>query len=180
MFRRMSVVCTAIALSSRLASAQSCSISSSASLPLSCSVAATVAMNMPSLLELDMDFGGGTETTLSTPTAVTDFNGSGIASKDNNGPTYTVKANRNWQLTVKAATATFTTNPGYAKPCGDVSWAIGSNSYAALTTTDATITSGGTTLGTALATFKYRTTYDITKDVPGQYRMSVTFTLAAQ
>jgi hypothetical protein len=126
-----------------------------------------------------MDFGGGTETTLSTPTAASDYT-TATVTKDNNGPTYTVRSNRNWQLSVRAATATFATNPGYAKPCGDVAWAVGANSYAALTTTDASIATGSATLGTSLETIKYRTTYDITKDIPGQYRMSVTFTLAAQ
>ena len=179
MFRRLSVICALLAVTTKSAAAQSCSISSSAALPLSCSVAATVAMNMPSLLSLTMDFGGGTETTLSTPSAVSEFTVASIT-KDNNGPTYTVKANRNWKVMVKAASATFTTNPGYAKPCGDVAWAIGAGSYAALTTTDADIASGGATVGSTLETIKYRTTYNINNDIPGQYRMSVTFTLAAQ
>lgn len=179
MLRKIGFVCGLMVVSARLASAQTCTIATTAALPQSCSVAATVAMNMPSLLQLTMDFGGGTETTLSTPAAVSEYTAATLT-KDNNGPTYTVKANRGWQLSVKAATATFTTNPGYAKPCGDVAWAIGANAYAPLATTDASIASGTATLGTTLETIKYRTTYDITKDIPGQYRMSVTFTLAAQ
>jgi len=179
MFRRISVVCTLLMLSAKVATAQTCSISTTGALPQSCSVSATVAMNMPSLLQLTMDFGGGTETTLSTPSSITEYSSSTLT-KDDNGPTFTVKANRNWKLMVKAASSTFTTNPGYAKPCGDVAWAIGSNSYAALTTSDADITSGGATLASTLTTLKYRTTYSVTADIPGQYRMGVTFTLAAQ
>ena len=55
MFRRISVVCTLLMLSAKVATAQTCSISTTGALPQSCSVSATVAMNMPSLLQLTMD-----------------------------------------------------------------------------------------------------------------------------
>ncbi len=122
-------------------------------------------------------------TTPLTPPAAVDYDAGFVA---NTGPTATVRGNRAWRLQISAATATWTavnTEPGVSaranKPAGDLlrATAVG-GPFTALSTTPATVVSGGASGGTA-TNFFFRTTYAWAVDTPGTYSLVVTFTLLA-
>ena len=104
-----------------------------------------------------------------------------------NGPTFTIKANRSWTLKIKSGNATNWTYVGSnagVKPIGDLSWSTANNgTFAAITSTDATFTSGaGASNGTAAqAFFKTSWTNDFTSasNAPGTYSLPIVFTLTA-
>lgn len=164
------------------AAAQTCSISSTSASAVNCTVATTLSMTMPSLMKLTLS---GTAVTLTAPSAVADFDATtGLSSKDDTGPTFTVRSNRSFRVQVSADASTFShTAPTgaatYAKPAGDVQYKIGSGSLVTLTTSPTDIGSGSATSASTLAQVAYRTSYDITKDQPGAYSLGVTFTLVA-
>jgi hypothetical protein len=138
-------------------------------------------MTMPSLMNLTLD---GTSVTLAAPAAVSEFDNSGLVAKETTGPSFQVKSNRAYRVQVSANASTFTHTSvtgaaTYGKPAGDVSWKVGSGSFAALTTTPADIASGSSTALSSAAQVTYKTAYDITKDQPGAYSLGVTFTLVA-
>jgi len=122
-------------------------------------------------------------TTPLTPPAAVDYDAGFVA---NTGPMATVRGNRAWRLQISAATATWTavnTEPGVSaranKPAGDLlrATAVG-GPFTALSTTPATVVSGGASGGTA-TNFFFRTTYAWAVDTPGTYSLVVTFTLLA-
>ncbi len=171
----------AITFTSASASAQSCNISSTSGSAVNCTVGTTFSMTMPSLMNLTLD---GTSVTLAAPAAVTEFDGSGLVTKETTGPSFTVKSNRAYRVQVNANASTFTHTSitgaaSYAKPAGDVSWKVGSGAYSTLTTTPTDIASGSATAVSASALVTYKAGYDITKDQPGAYSLGVTFTLVA-
>ncbi len=122
-------------------------------------------------------------TTPLTPPSAVDYDAGFVA---NTGPMATVRGNRAWRLQISAATATWTavnTEPGVSaranKPAGDLlrATAVG-GPFTALSTTPATVVSGGASVGTA-TNFFFRTTYAWAVDTPGTYSLVVTFTLLA-
>ena len=160
--------------------AQTCTNAGAAS--ASCSVVATATAVVQHVVSLNI---GSTALSLSGISNVAAYNGSGIATTaDNNLQNVTVRANRSWTLSLmgNAATWTFTSAGGTTDPSkavGDLAWSTtGGAPYTALTTANATVSTGSSTNGTTVP-MSYQTTYNITKDVPGSYSMGLTFTLSA-
>lgn len=161
-------------------SAQSCSIAST-SASVSCTVGTTLGMTVPTLMDLTLD---GTSVTLAAPSAVTDFDASGLFDATATGPAFQVKSNRSYRVQVQADAATFSHTSvagaaSYAKPAGDVRWSNDGSTFTALTTTATDVGSGSSTALSAAKTISYKTYYDITKDQPGGYSLGVTFTMVA-
>lgn len=170
----------ALAIASQSASAQSCSIAST-SASVSCTVGTTLSMTMATLMNLTLN---GTSVTLNAPTAVSDFNASGLYSVNTTGPSFQVRSNRSYRVQVNADAATFAHTAvaggaSYNKPAGDLSWSNDGATFNTLTTTPSDVASGASTSLSAAKTITYKTAYDITKDQPGAYSIGVTFTLVA-
>ena len=177
---KLLVLPAALALASQSASAQSCSIAST-SASVNCTVVSTLSMTMSTLMNLTLN---GTTVTLNAPTAVSDFNASGLYAVATTGPSFQVKSNRSYRVQVSADAATFTNTPvagsaAYNKPAGDLSWAHDAATFTTLTTTPTDVGSGSSTSLSVARTITYKTAYDITKDQPGAYSIGVTFTLVA-
>ncbi len=160
--------------------AQTCTNAGAAS--ASCSVVATATAVVQHVVSLNV---GTTALSLSGISNISAYNGSGIATTaDNNLQNITVRANRSWTLSVMGNSATWaltsaggTTDPG--KAVGDLAWSTtGGAPYTAVTTSNATVSTGSATNSTTVP-MSYQTTYDITKDVPGSYAMGLTFTISA-
>jgi hypothetical protein len=105
----------------------------------------------------------------------------------NAGPTFTIKANRSWTLKIKSQNATNWTYSGSfvgVKPIGDLAWstAVG-GTFAAITNTDATFTSGASSSNGAAAQVFFRTSwtadYTSASNLPGTYSLPIVFTLTA-
>jgi hypothetical protein len=119
-----------------------------------------------------------TATALNSP----DTTAYNAGSSTTTGPTVSVKANRSWTLSVKAAAANFTPAlgaSGYAKPAGDLGVKVaGGNTVGALTTSNATLASGSSG-GTFSGVVTYTTLFDWTKDIPDDYTLDVVYTITA-
>ena len=126
-----------------------------------------------------MDVGTGGATTLSALDAAVDFSDEGVVTKESAGPTYSIRANRSWKLMVKASSGTFST-PAQSKPSSDLALAIRSNAYTELNTADVELDCGRGTFSASGRTIKYRTTYYLSNDLPGEYQVGLTFTLTGQ
>jgi hypothetical protein len=124
-------------------------------------------------------------TTLTSPTADQVDLGSTVG--PDAGPTFTIKANRSWTLKIKSQNATNWTYSGAfagVKPISDLLWSDASGgTYAAITASDVTFTSAGSsTNGTsAQPYFKTLWTSDFTSasNQPGTYSLPIVFTLTA-
>jgi len=163
-----------------VAEAQSCSIASTSN-SVNCTVATTLSTTMSSLMNLTLN---GTTVTLGAPSAVTDFDGSGLFSSTTAGPNFQVKANRSYRVQVSTDAATFSHTPAtgaasYAKPVANVQVSTDGANFSALSTVAADVASGSATASSTMTAVTYRTAYDITKDQPGNYTLGVTFTLIA-
>ena len=103
-------------------------------------------------------------------------------SSTTSGPTVSVKANRSWTLSVKAAASAFTPASGasgYNKPASDLGVKVaGGNTVAALGTSNATLASGASG-GTFSGLVTYTTKFDWTLDVPDDYTLDVVYTITA-
>ncbi len=146
----------------------------------SCSLTNVASVTVGSLVSLDIS---GLTTSLTAPTSLT--LGSDVGVDD--GPTFTVKANRDWTLSVKSGNATnFDYSGAFSgvKPIGHLQWSASSGgTYAAITAVDAELASGAAaTDGTAAAVF-FKTTwlsaFDAPSNAPGGYSIPVVFTLSA-
>jgi len=149
----------------------------------SCNTTNTASVTVGALVKLGMI---SATTTLTNPTADQIDAGTPI---DNAGPSFTIKANRSWTLKIKAnpAVAGFWdyvgSNSGQ-KPIGDLSWSTSAGgSYAAITASDATFTSGASASNGAAAQAFFRTGWlnDFTSasNAPGTYSLPIVFTLTA-
>ena len=147
-----------------------------------CNTTNTASVTVGALVKLAMPT---TTTTLTNPTADDlDFG----AVIDNAGPTFTIKANRSWNLKIKSQNATNFTyvsggNSG-VKPISHLAWATSSGgTYTAITSSDVTFVSGAAASnGTAAAAF-FRTTWlgDFAdpSNREGVYSLPIVFTLTA-
>ena len=155
-------------------SAQSCSGTNS------CSVTSTASVTVPALVDLNVSGAGAI--TLTPPTA-SDF-GSAVL---DNGPTFTVKANRSWSLAV-ATTAvtnwTYAGGNGGVKPNTDLTWSntVG-GTYVAISTTAASIVTAQAKTNGASPTIFFKTLYpaafDDNRNSAGTYSIPLVFTLSA-
>jgi hypothetical protein len=147
----------------------------------SCSLTNTASVTVGSLVSLDIS---GTTTSLTAPTSAT----LGTDVGPDAGPTFTIKANQGWALSLKSGNATNWTYAGAAsgvKPISHLKWSLTSGgSYASITASDATLTSGsaGTNAGAAAVFFKttYVSDFSAASNAPGSYSLPVVFTLIAQ
>jgi len=146
----------------------------------SCTTTNTASVTVGALVSLGMS---GTTTTLTAPTGAQVDAGATIA---DNGPTFTVKANRSWTLNLKSLNATdwtYSGSDGGVKPISHLTWADASNgTFAAITATDAPLATGSRTAGTAAAIF-FQTLwtggFGAASNAPGQYSLPIQFTLSA-
>jgi hypothetical protein len=146
----------------------------------SCTVNVTTSITLPTL---PYHLTVGSSTTAFGTVTSTNFD-AGFAELP--GPSVTVQANKPWSIGISSAatfwTATNTdpTNPARTtKPRADLHWSNTSGVVGtAVTGTVTTIGSGTGTVGTVIPLF-FRTIWDYTVDTPGNYTISVTFTLTA-
>ena len=145
----------------------------------SCSVTANASVTVPALLSLSL--GSGTIPL----TAPTDLNlGSYV---QDNGPTFTVKANRSWSLSVHTTAAsnwTYTGTNGGVKPIADLTWSnTAGGTYAAITNSAAAIVSGQARTNAGSPTIFFRTLYAAAYDDPrnaaGTFEIPLVFTVSA-
>jgi hypothetical protein len=146
------------------------------------SPAHTASVTVGTLVKLGMTT---TATTLTAPSA--DDIDAGSTVGPDAGPTFTIKANRSWTLKIKSGNATNWTFVGTGtgvKPISDLLWSTASaGTYAAITSSDVTFTSGATSTNSASAVpyFKTQWTSDFTSasNLPGTYSLPIIFTLSA-
>jgi hypothetical protein len=143
----------------------------------------TLTVNVPSVLELTT-----TSNSVTITNVAADYAGSdAITTTAAAAHQLSVRSNRAWDISVKSATANFSFTPSFAgdtrtKPASDAEVRKASGTYAALSTTNASLatgTAGG--VGHAGNTFAvdYRVNTDITLDPPGAYALDVVYTLTA-
>ncbi|MFZ9898263.1 MAG: hypothetical protein ACO3F5_02345 [Gemmatimonadaceae bacterium] len=160
-----------------------CDVSSTSGAAVNCTVATTLSMTMPSIMELTL---GNNAVTLGTPANIAAFNAAGQDTTTTTGPTVDVRSNRSYKVQISSvANWTHSNVPTGAaayntKPAADLHWSVdgGANSIA-MSTTPTTIATGNATNASTQQTVTYLTAYDITKDQPGAYSLAVTFTLVA-
>ena len=147
----------------------------------SCNTTNTASVTVGALVKLGM---GSATTSLTNPTADDVDAGNVIADA---GPTFTIKANRSWTLKIKsqnAANWTYVGSNSGVKPIGDLAWSTSAGgTFAAITNTDATFTSGAGASNGAAAQAFFRTSWlnDFTSasNAPGTYSLPIVFTLTA-
>lgn len=177
--RAISSLLAAMALGTAITASQaSAQCSGSAG---TCNTTNTASVTVGALVKLGMT---SATTTLTNPTADDVDAGNVIADA---GPSFTIKANRSWTLKIKSGNATNWTYVGPnagVKPIGDLAWstAVG-GTFAAITGTDATFTSGASSTNGAAAQAFFRTSWasDFTSasNAPGTYSLPIVFTLTA-
>jgi len=147
----------------------------------SCNTTNTASVTVGALVKLGMS---SATTSLTNPTADDVDAGNVIA---NAGPSFTIKANRSWTLKIKSGNATNWTYVGSdagVKPISDLSWSTAANgTFAAITASDATFTSGASASNGTAAQVFFRTSWlsDFTSasNAPGTYSLPIVFTLTA-
>jgi hypothetical protein len=147
----------------------------------SCNSTNTASVTVGALVKLIMS---GSATTLTSPTADNIDLGAQIP---DNGPTFTIKANRSWTLKIKTSNTpnwTYTGSNSGVKPIGDLAWATSSGgTYTPITNSDATFASGAAASnGTAASAF-FETTwvanFASAANREGTYSLPIVFTLSA-
>ena len=147
----------------------------------SCNTTNTASVTVGALVKLGMS---SATTTLTNPTADDVDAGNVIADA---GPSFTIKANRSWTLKIKsqnAANWTYVGSNSGVKPIGDLSWSTAANgTFAAITSSDATFTSGAAASnGTAAQAFfrvSWLNDFTSASNAPGTYSLPIVFTLSA-
>ncbi len=99
------------------------------------------------------------------------------------GPVVKVVANRAYEVSLTSE-ANFSTAPaGVTKPAGDVQWKNSTGSFVALTTTagpGSIVLSGATGTADTNTALSFRSRWAFERDLPGNYAMTLTLTLAAK
>jgi len=147
----------------------------------SCNTTNTASVTVGALVKLGMS---SATTALTNPTA-DDIDGGNVLA--DNGPSFTIKANRSWTLKIKSGNATNWTYAGAnagVKPIGDLAWSTAAGgTFAAITNADATFASGAGASNGAAAQAFFRTSWqsDFTSasNAPGTYSLPIVFTLTA-
>lgn len=147
----------------------------------SCSTAAiTASMTVNAVVQLTLST---TSTALTAPGSV-DYDAGFVA---NTGPSATVQCNTTCRLQISSATAlwsattTVVSAPARTnKPASDLTWSTSAGgTFTGLTTSPATVQSIPATGGSSPVNLFYRTNYSWGLDTPGNYSLTVVFTLAA-
>jgi hypothetical protein len=147
----------------------------------SCNLTNTASVVVNPLVKLAM---GSATTTLTPPTADQIEVGATIA---DNGPSFTVKANRSWTLNVKTTNATSWTYAGPVtgtKPISDLTWSnAAAGTFVGISTTDAAVTTGASASNGASVPVFFKTVWAAgftqPSNAPGTYTLPVVFTLSA-
>jgi len=170
--RRVAVLLTALLLPGA-AQAQSCNATKFLGFFwFGCNINTSASITIPTVMQLSLSSGA---TTLTPPTS-TDYDNGFVPDV---GPTATVRCNQGWHMQVSAAAATWAAvAPARVnKPAADLQWSLAANgTFTGLTTTAVTTVTGVATAGTATSFF-YHTLYDWTLDTPGNYSLTVVYTL---
>jgi len=206
--RRLAMVAMVASLCAPFAMlrAQTCNATTPSNAP-TCNTTLNAQATVAHLLQLTVN--GGAQTTLASP-VVTTYDSSAAATSANEypvgatGPQVTVKANRGWQLTIKASSGYWTFAPDatyqQCRPGGgtysactgssnatagklstDLAWSLNANTaFSGLTTTAATIASNATGSSGGPYTIYYRVKWLYASDVPGTYTLPVVFTITGQ
>lgn len=169
----------ALALAGRGAAAQSCTASLSAGSGTCSTASIAASLTIGNVVQLSVS---ATSTALTSP-GIADYNAGFVADA---GPTATMLCNGPCRLQISAATATWagTTTvvsaPARAnKPATDLTWSTSAGGpFTGLTTTPVTVQSLPATAGSSASLF-YRTLYAWNVDTPGNYSLTVVFTLAS-
>ena len=147
----------------------------------SCNLTNTVTASVNNLVKLQMT---SATTSLSSPTA--DQVETGVTLADN-GPSFTIKANRSWTLNIKTTNPSQWTYAGSnsgAKPISDLTWSnAAAGTFTGISSTDALFTSGAAATNGAAAQVFFKTVWAAgftqPSNAPGTYSMPVVFTLSA-
>jgi hypothetical protein len=159
------------------ANAQGCSSNTGA-----CNTTNTASATVGVLVKLAMS--PSATTTLTDP-SVTDIETGNVLADV--GPTFTIKANRSWNLNVKTsnpANWTYVGSFGGTKPISDLTWSNAvAGTYVGISSVDALFLSGtGATNGTAASAF-FKTVWAAgftqPSNAPGVYSLPLVFTLSA-
>jgi len=147
----------------------------------SCNTTNTASVTVGALVKLGMS---SAATSLTNPTADDVDAGNVIA---NDGPSFTIKANRSWTLKIKsqnAANWTYAGSNSGVKPISDLSWSTSAGgTFVAITNSDAAFASGASSTNGAAAQAFFKTSWlsDFTSasNAPGTYSLPIVFTLTA-
>lgn len=141
-----------------------------------------VVLSIPHACKLNITNPDATKTLMQDGTAEQAFD-NGYVEFDTSNPTLKVSSNKNWILSAKSSG--FTGAP-YPKPVGDLQLkdagslhvTNGFDSYKSLSTTDQEIASYSLGVKNESHPCQYRIILDWTKDIPGTYTATVTYTLS--
>jgi hypothetical protein len=166
----------ATVIGSTEASAQGCSDNAG-----SCNATNTASVTVGALVKLVMS----SATTTLTPPAADDINSGNYVADA--GPTFTVKANRSWTLKIKSQNASnwsYAGGFGGVKSISDLAWSTTSGgTFAPISGTDATVTSGAAASNGTAALVFFRTSwvndFSSVSNAPGTYSLPIVFTLTA-
>jgi hypothetical protein len=147
----------------------------------SCNTTNTASVTVNALVKLDM---GSTTTSLTSPTVAQIEIGAVIADQ---GPTFTIKANRSWTLNIKTTNASLWTYVGSlagTKPISDLNWSNAvAGSYAGIGSSDAPFLTGASATNGLAAQAFFKTVWAAgftqPSNVPGTYSLPIVFTLSA-
>ena len=147
----------------------------------SCNLTNTVTASVNNLVKLAMS---SAATSLTSPTADQVEIGANLA---DNGPTFTVKANRSWTINIKttnASTWTYVGSSSGAKPISDLTWSnAAAGPFVGISSVDALFTSGATATNGAAPQVFFKTVWAAgftqPSNAPGSYSLPVVFTLSA-
>ena len=147
----------------------------------SCTVTTTASVTVPALVDLAV--AGAGAVTLTSPT-VADLSTGYVQDA---GPAITVKANRTWTLSVHTTAATnwtYSGTQGGVKPIADLTWSnTAGGTYAAITTSAASVVTNQARTNAGAPTIFFRTLYSsdfsADKNAAGSYSIPLVFTLSA-
>lgn len=147
----------------------------------SCNTTNTASVNVNALVKLGMS---GTTTSLTSPTADQIEIGANIA---DNGPSFTIKANRSWTLNIKTTAASnwvYVGSNGGTKPISDLTWSNASaGTFTGMSSTDALFLSGAAATNGFAAQAFFKTVWAAgftqPSNAPGAYSLPIVFTLSA-
>jgi hypothetical protein len=134
-------------------------------------------MTIPAVIQIVVSSGSGPQ-----PATLADFE---VGHGEFAGPVVAVSANTPWALSISATSPTWTatsTFPGVAarsdKPASDLRWSLDAASFTPLDVAGRQLATGGGT-NAAISRLTWRVLYDLTLDTPGDYAMTVLFTVTA-
>jgi hypothetical protein len=147
----------------------------------SCNTTNTASVVVNALVKLDM---GTTTTSLTSPSVAQVESGALIADA---GPSFTIKANRNWTLNIKTTNGSLWTYTGPltgTKPISDLTWSNAvAGTFVGIGSSDTPFLSGAAATNGTVAQAYFKTVWAAgftqPSNVPGTYSLPIVFTLSA-